>query len=136
MGMLATEVMGATRAVAAADDFNTRYPPAAKLPFETVMTSVRFKSPPNVTPAVLLMVRPFTALPVKAAAGMVCAASPFISMVPLAAIKLLLLLMPPPIFKCRLSIFKVPKLTVTLLLTANTGVCKMAVALVLLTVKL
>ena len=91
--------MGAILAVAVADDFKVRYPLEARLPADTVRTSVRLKAPFRLTPAVLLMVNPFSELPAKAPEGMVCADEPFSSMAPALAANVPLLVIAPAMVK-------------------------------------
>lgn len=101
IGVAAGEVIGATLAVPVADDVKLRYPPVARLPFDTLSTSVTFKEPPKVTPALLLMVIPATMFEEKLDAGIVCGDEPFISIVPLLVEKVPLLIMLPAI--CRVA---------------------------------
>jgi len=66
---------------------------------------VKFKAPPKVTPAVLLMIRLLIVLLENVAAGIVCAEDPFIAIVPLLTLKVPLLLVVPPI--CNVAVLTV-----------------------------
>lgn len=113
------DVMGATLAVAADDDFKVRYPPVLICPFDTVNTSVRFKVPASVPPAILFIVSPLIVFPEKAEAGIICGEVPFNSMLPLVAIRLPVVLMEPPIFKVAPVTVKDPPLKMVMFLIAT-----------------